>query len=548
MIHFSVDSMPPPLRRLSWTLLWLVFIGGIAWSGYRANRQFDEFMEGGMTATVSSARMIPASVSFFAYAPTFRRDWKELRTSRFFDSLAKLPAVQNLSEAMGWNEKGLSPAELWVTRFWGPGVMLGYSEEKKIFLLTSSVGKREACAQWLMDMALDSSRAQGKWIRRSIEGHWCLEPGDRVWTRGLNVQFTLVSGVAVLAMGQGDNPLAGVLAELRKNKGDVLSQYQGIVEQALSNPTETAGFMRWPTEGAGVTTWNLKQENEGVAVNVSIPASMITTESLLVKASPVLQGLRQPDDLISTVLSWEDLTGLWKECGEALPRSWTEPFRQVDVKALMGVFYDRWKPVMESLGHEVFIGLGQSETLSDKYQIPFPRTVVAVPFSEPELFVSALESTVLECNQRLHADLVIRKVVKPFGEYYSIRMGESEWRRQHGLKELPVVGFSRGMLMAAPNAADMEKALSNFFEKSSQDFEVTRGIDLQMDMRNSPSTIRILLASLGAFNSQGENIFLSPKAVSVLSEVFGVMDVFGDSKLTFTHRAGEISLRALLRP
>ncbi len=538
------------LRRFSWVFLWIVVLAASAWLGWRADRQYVGFMEGGYSSAISSAKLIPDDVTFFAYDPNFRQGWKDLRSSRFFASLIKTAPLRDLAESLKWNATELSSYEQWVLRFWGPGAIVGYSKEEQSLWILSPIGKRGACAQWLVEMALSPIRSRANWKVQHIDGHWCFESRNETWLPGMHLQFSVVSGVAVLAIGTGQNPIHGVLEMRDDAKRSVLAQHQALIEQAFANSTQISGFIRFSDPKAPVTEWNFGPDGHGAtSLNGTFPLPVITTESSAVQGSQLLQGLRQPDDLISTIFSWDDLRGLWNECSPLLPEIWREPIQQVNLDALLGNFKSKWDPIFEKMGHEVFVGLGDSEVLSEKYQIPFPRTVIALPFSQPELFVNALESTVLECNQRLNADLLIRKVSRAYGEYYEVRMGESDWKRQHQLKELPVFAFSKGLLVIAPNTADMEKTLSHFFEKSDPTSVLPiQGIQIRMNMRGSPNTIRILLAALGAFNPQGENIFLSSQTLGVLSEIFGLMENFGDSDISVTHKPGSLSIRALLAP
>lgn len=529
---------------LIWIVLWIAVAMGAFWSGNKATQTLDAYLDVGGPSIAAASELIPAQINFFVYDAHFSQEWKALRGSNFYGALKGLSALREPLESWKITEKEFSPAEKWLTEFFGPEVLLGVSTESKSVYLVSPIGKRDAVIDWLLRMVVADEGKGVKWKLRQIDGRWCLDAEEGLAPAQYKVQLSVINGIAVLAIGREGDPIAPVL-QLASKSGQGLATekaFDAFFKAGLAQGNAPFGFFR-PSAGQSLgVQWTLAAQVEGkvtldlVVPRISAPATTVQP------SSSALAGLRQADDYISCVASWDEVRVLWEEALQRLPASWTTSMREINLKSAMGSFDSVWTPVFDKLGRNVFIGLGESEVISEKYRIPVPRAVIAFPLTDTAGFIVALEKTVLEANERLGAKLLIRK--GPKGNYYEVRMGKSEWREQHGLKQLPVFAFSNGLLIIAPDTSAMEKALAN---AKSTEVRID-GIDLQVNMRSAPATVRILLAALGAFNAQGENVFLSPRVLHGLSEMATIMEQFGRSDFVIHNEPGFSRIHATLNP
>ncbi len=554
------------LKISFWVLLWMATGYGIFYGMREADYTFLKFMDVGEPSLATACDLIPANVQAFACDVHFRENWKEFRKSSVYPSIRGLSVFREACEGLRLGDRDLTALEQWISQYWGSGVVAAYSRENEALYLLSPVGRREECVEWFRRMRWSPFGQHITWTPRIFDLNpdgkvsalpknlWCFEAdGAYFSTPGYNIQFHAIHGVAVLAISRKKDPLLDILrTDAAPDKS--LAKSAGFSEffaQGLQHPERPFGFVRLggdtkSADGLGAR-WSVVVEKDGrVALDVRIPAPTIAGSMVAVSQFDLLARLRQPDDLVSTVFSWEDAQTLWKEGQRRLPSAWTATIREGQVDAALGSYKDIWKPILDKLGHEMFVGFGDSSVISEKYRVPFPRTIVAVPFTDSVGFIKALEATVQKCNREQEANLVIRKGGS--GDYYEVRMGSAAWQARHGMKELPVFAISNGLLILAPGGEVMEKALKTFSENASRPVEKTEGLEIRLNLRKSPGTVRILLAALGLLNPQGDNVFLTPSMMHSMSELFALMEQFGDSRLTLTYAPGFLQVHAAINP
>lgn len=536
-----------------WILYALVFVGVLFAMKY-ADQVFLAYVKVGSPSVQGASDLMPSNIQAFAYDQNFSEDWKWFRKSKLGLTLKGLPSFQSLLNAWKIWDQELSSFEKWILHFWKSSLMAGYSSKDKTLYLLSPIGTREYVLKWLAEMAVSHYRNQIRWIPRQFQSYRYFEISESsLFHSDFKVQFAVIHGVAVVAMGQNPDPLRQVISSA-ESPDKALSHDSNFVNffaQELQKSTQTFGFVRslnpeGTSEDLGVE-WSLSvNPQKQIAIDVRLPAHRFTNGETTGNLDP-LALLCHPDYLISVISTREDLKMAWDGCSTYLPSAWTAPIlQQINLEALMGTSKKYWEPVFKKIGHEVFIGLGETNILSEKYRIPFPQTILAVPFNQTAIFVKALEATVLKLNQEAQANLFIRKIIQPNGEYYETRMGDSAWKKKHGLIELPVFGFANGLLIAGPSASSVEKVMQHLNGAPKSDLAKMEGINLQVNMRRAPETIRILLASLGALNSEGENVFFSPGTMRSMNEIFSVMEEFGNARIVLIPKPGCALLRATI--
>ncbi len=537
------------------SILWVAIGVGIFLATGWADRTFRTYMDSGTAAIGTACELLPANVSAFAYDENFSKDWNILRKSNFYSALKDTFQLRNILEAWKIGEGRLSPFEKWILQFWGTQLIVASSKDGGTLYFLSPIGNREKCIKRFCQMAFSSFGEHVNWKPRRLQNHWYFEADASYFlSTGFHIQFCPIRGVAVMAISRKVDPLLPIFytAEIQETSLARTPGFSNFFRRGLQR-NQLFGFIRLfaneESKNSLGVEWNFLMEREGqAALDVRLAIPSITVTSKGAAQSELLSQLKQPDDLISTIFSWEDAQMVWNECLRYFPAKWIKPVDQIRAGMWWNTYKEYWEPVFEKLGHEGFIGLGDSNVISDKYQIPFPRTVLAFPFTDSEAFLHAMEATVLKCNQESEANLVIRKTVRSYGEYYEVRMGNSTWKDQYGLRQLPVVAFSGGLFILASSEDAMEKVLQSLVANTTKTQRLNiEGIDFQIQMRQAPDTIRILLGALGAFNPHGENVFLSPTTMRSLSEVFSLMKQFGDSHLALTYQPGQVCLRLLLR-
>lgn len=560
--------MKRALKIAIWLLLWAGTGAWIWWSTREADYQFQKYMEAGSPTMETACELIPGNVDAFACHMRFRGEWKEFRRTGLCSTLKGLSVFREAAEALKITGSDLSPIEKWTAEFWGPGLVAAYSRKSETLYLLSPVGRREECIDWFRRMAVSDFGGHITWKPHELDvgvgkgaataqkGLSCFDADSTYFSSpGWNVQFHAVRGVAVLAISRKRDPLLEML-QVDREPGRSLAKSPGFMEffrRGLDHPEQPFGFVRLaggaaPSPGLGLE-WKVSRGAEDrVILEASLPVPGITGTAVNDPQLDPLDRVRQPEDLVGILCTWEDVKALWNGISPRLSAGWKDPVEQVRVEEMLGSYKDIWKPVLDGLGHEVFIGFGDANPLSERFTLPIPRTILACPFTDSAGFMKALEATVLKCNREEQADLLIRKVVRPFGEYHVVRMGNASWKSRHGLKELPVFAFSNGILLLAPGEDTMEKALRHLVENAGRPVDKITGVDIRLDMRKSPNTVRILLGALGTLNPRGDNVFLTPAMMRSMSEISSLMEQFGESRLVLSYRPGFIELRATLKP
>ncbi len=547
------------IRCFIWLILWSAAGIWVFLATRHADRIFLEYIEGGAPASgpATVCELLPSHVEAFVYNENFHENWKALRDSEFYSTLKGISGFREILNAWNLGDKELSSFEKWILQSWGPSLAIGYSREKETLYLLSPIGNREKCIEWLQQTSCSSFGAQMKWEPRQLQGHWRLESvGSPSLASQFNAQFYPIHGMAVLAISPKPDPLSEIfrVVDAPQNSLTHAAGFSSFFQEGLQHSRQVFGFLRPFADKKGFESlgfeWRVAVERDGKATaEIHAPVRSIVTASTDSPDAATLAHLRQPDDMISVLASWEDLQVIREKCLQHLPAAWTAPLRAMDPDSMLGSYRTIWDQVFSKLGHSIFVGLGEADIISEKYRIPFPRTVLAMPFDEPDVFKQALEATVLRLNREQKANLLIRKEVRSYGEYYEIRMENSVWRQQHGLKEIPAVAFAKDLLIISSDSSSMEKVLEHF---ATHDGEATGmssdGVDFRISMRRASDTVRILLGVFGVLDPQGENVFLSPGMMRFLSEVRPVMEQFGDSHIVFTFKPGHIQLHGAFEP
>ncbi len=555
-------SMKSMFRRkaILWSLLWIVALTGIWMAAGRADRAFESYMQQGVSSLAAACDLLPADADVFACNVNFREDWRNLRASKFYPALRELSPIKPVLEEWKLGEEDLTLAEKWFLRFWGPEVAVAFSRENGTLYLLTPLGSRYACVKWLAEMMFRPSGNGAPGTLRHEGGHWWIAvTDDHLCPRGFHVELAPVRGVAVLAISRKPDPLAPVF-RLAANPQSGLGQspnFHDFLRDGMEHANHSFGFVRLrgrgqPPESFGIR-WKIwtQPASDGprsLQALVQVPARCVEGSSSQIPNAANLIRLRQPDDIICLVTSREDIQAAWKGCLHHLPSAWTNLISKVTPDRLPEAFRSIWQPIFDKLGKEIFVGLGESSLLSDRYRVPFPRTVVAIPFDDTPVFVRALEDTVLKCNQDFKANLLIRKVVRPQGEYYYVRMGDSSWKYRYGLSSLPVFAFAGGLLLAAPDTSTMEKALERLADPASAATAPVEGAAVFANLQRAPQTARALLTCAGALLDPGENAFLTPAQMKNMDELFNLLEQFSEARADITRTPGVYQLRLGLQP
>ena len=540
-----------------WLLLWGAAGAGIFMAGWQADRRFTAYLQGGSPSAEMVDRLLPDHVRFFVHDPNFRQNWPRVRSSPLYRALQNISIFKDTLAAWNLDGETESSFEKWLLKGWGPAVTVAWSEERQALYILSAVGNREESLRWLEQIASSYWAREMKWQLRRLDQQWCLESTQPLASSSrLYAQLCPIHGVAVLAISPNPDPLREILHREVSARGGLLqspgfSEFRGWSTQT---PAQLHGFAhalpRAGSNGKARLEWGLSIGDNGKShLHFRFPVTAVATASGGDSQVEKLAQLRQPDDLLAIVAACNDLEALRSECMRHFPSAWTAPLEGLNRDNLLGSFRPIWDPVISGTGDHLFIGLGEAEYVSEKYRVPFPRTIIAMPFQETAPFLQALEATVYRLNRSAAANLTIRKVVRPYGEYYEIHMAPTAWRERYGIRELPVFAFAEGLAIISSNSASMEKLLQHMANHpGTTSASLSPGVVFQVNMRRAPNTVKILLGALGLLDPGGENIFLSPEAMRSLNEVYAVMEAFGDSQLVFSSEPGYARIEARLNP
>jgi hypothetical protein len=544
------------IRRMVWLVLWVIVFAGMWIGGQRADQVFEKYVEAGNPKTETIYELIPSNTQVFAQSRDFSKEWRVFRKSETYRSFSSLPPVRDVLKTWKMNEAELSLLEKWILQNWGPSLVIAASRQTETIYFYSPVGPRQQCLRWLLRMQQAFFSDNIRWDAAFRDGHWHVDVELPFLPAGWKAQFFPVRGIAVLAIGRKADPLAEVL-RLADGGRDSLFQdpaFNGFLARGSRVPNATFGFVRSGDEKSSTTgfgvQWLIAHEADGrLFVDVSFPVNNTGASTALYQDLQKLAMLRQDDDQIAMVASWEDLGAIGEECSRFLPKPFRESFLSGGSRLPEPFSRQNWEPVLNKLGHSVFIGLGKSELISDKFNVPFPRTVVAFPYTEQNQFLRVMENLVLKSNSQQYANLLIRKVAQPCGTYYELRMGSSPWRDTHGLKELPVFAFSNGMLILALNCETMEKALQTLnarIEKPAP--EKIEGVNVWANLRTLPESLRLLLAASVLIQSRNENVFVTPSAMQTLNDIVSILQQFGETSINLTYENGRGHILARVAP
>jgi hypothetical protein len=532
-------------RRIVWLGLWVVVLVAIVLTARYADSLFMARMSGGTPQANQIFKLLPEETEVLVYDQNFEEHWKRFKKSNLFFSLRNLSVVRGGIDQSGLSDAELDSLEKWIFRFWGPTAVVSYSQKTNSLYLLSPVGNYAECLEWFQRLATSSFRKNLPWTPRKVQDQWVLEYAKNSGGRSFVAQLATIRGIAVLAISEKKDPM-NVIINASLYGASFGPNLEKFLEKTRGKPDQVCGFVRMLEgdrlkESLGLE-WILDvQSAEKIKLEIKAPVQSIQQQMKAEKNS-LLAALRQPDDQISLFGSWEDLKMFWAECEERLPKKWTEPVNAIKPEGVLGSYQKIWNPIWDKLGDDLFLSLGEVQMFSDRYQIPFPHVTIAMPFTEKALFIKAVESTVQKANAEQDANLLIRKVVVGDLGYYDVRMGNSSWKQSHGLKQFPVFAFAKDLLIVSSNTGSMEKILQKLAQGSELTPEIVYGIDLRMRLHQAPQTIQILLGAVGAFNSEGDNIFLSPTVMHFMSEITSVMKQLGDSHLVMTYEPGSIVL------
>lgn len=544
------------IYRITWLVLWLAALAGM-WAGARhADRGFQDYMAASRPGAEALYDLIPSTVDVFFQSGDTAKEWRTLRKSEFYRAFANLSLVHDALKAWKLDETELSALEKWILQHWGTGLTVAYSRKSETLLVYSPIGRRQPCVEWLIQMQqtliLEDIRG---YTTRQVEGHWCVDAELPFLPPGWKAQFFPVRGIGVLAIGRHAEPLAEVLrvAKDREKSLGRNSAFAAFLAKGRQIPGGSFGFLRLGEDGPSPPDlglqWQFTRGTDGrFLVDMTWP---VTYTGSTTAANPDLANLallRQGDDQLALVSSWDDLVALGSVGSRFLSESALRSLRTANPQLPLSFGREDWEPVLSKLGHSLFVSFGKDAVLSDKFNVTFPRTVIAVPFNEPNQFLRALESSVLKSNNQNQTNLLIRKVAQPYGTYYEVRMGNSRWREGHGLKELPTFSFTNGMLILALNCETMEKALQALTANAAAPAPKIEGVSLWTRTKSLPDTLRLLLAATVIFQPRNENVFVSPTTMRTLNEIFSVAQQFSETDFGLTCEGGRARLQARLAP
>ncbi|MDD2708531.1 MAG: hypothetical protein PHV34_11010 [Verrucomicrobiae bacterium] len=537
--------------KIFWLVLWVLTLAGM-WMGARhADRLFNDYLKAGVPQKETVYELLPRDVTYFVQSNSFVKKWKKLKRSVLSKNLSQLTLFRDLTASWQVSDSSLHQLEEWILNYWGPQITAAYSKESQTLFLCSPIGERSKCLEWLLKMQDSSNTTDVQWELIYLDKHRCIEVESPTLPKGWKIQFFAIHGVAVLAISPKPRPLLEIFQVLDGKKPSLASTlpFQVLLKQTSALNDPTWGFLRLERTQQEQDSLGLQWILTGATGNrflldATLPSQTVTAASSDDPALLNLALLRQPDDVLSLVSSWSDMATAWRELLPFAPDPWTTAFSQFRFGSAFGPYAREWKNIWDRVGKQVFISFGKNELISDRFKVPFPRTVMAMPFNEQNLFIQSVEAFVLRCNQQLKANLVVRKSNCPGGAYYEIRMGSSKWRENHGLKEMPPFAFSNGLLILATNTQTMEKALSGLAANAGRlDNQRIEGVDIRMNTKEAPETIRIIMASTALFQSPTDNSFLSPAMMRLMNEAFGVLKQFGDSELQVKTIPGRVFVK-----
>jgi hypothetical protein len=524
-----------------WIGIWVILIIAACIAMKRARDAYDAYMVTAPPPPGAILKLIPEESSLVLVDPDFREHWTKFRNSDLYRSVLNLPPVKKELSTWSIAEPGgkLTPFEEWILAHWNSSLTAAYVRSHQTMIFYSISGNREATLDWLRSMFVSGVQSLQKINPVQFQEHWAFElvDGASVGLPGMKVQFTAVDGVAILAVGAKENPLEPVFQILEKKSSSLL-KIRELSGESLRNLSPGTGDRRirglvrvdTATQKGKVIEWEIspRQQEPGFSLRLMTPFSVQFPDF----ETP--GHWKQPDDVIAFSWNQRGIHTVLQELTRQIGADFSPYFMQMSPDKLGG-YQDFWMPVFEKSASDWFVSFGRAEVISDRFRLPFPSFVVVTRFPEKSTFLKALEQTVLKANQDLQAELVIRKTVKPYGEYYEIQMGNSGWRGLHGLRELPSIAFSGDLLVIGSHRISIEKALEHLQKQQPADATQPRRssvLEITANLSEAPEVVRILLGTLGMLNPQGENVFISPKALSAFSDVAGVMKLFGRSSFS----------------
>lgn len=548
-------------NKVVWALIWILTLGGSYIAYQNADREFSHYLATFSTSPRHVSELLPSTISAFCHDPEFQANWKKFRSSGLYTALRNTSFIREPAERLGLSDHDLSPFENWVLELWGNSATLAVSQKKDAFYLISPIGNGEQSFDWLKKAINLLNKQNVPNSLHRIDNRWCVRgESSSFWPRNVHVEFFPVQGMAVLALGSLDDPITGVFdaadepqQSLFRNPDFPRYFEESLAQASAKHQFSLFGFIRDTRQTTSFdlgNTWVATSKEPGL---VDLEFSM-RDSSQNKEGSPSidanLKGLSLPDHLITMLSTTEEIGRLWNEASGVIPESVKENAAAINLEPLLGEYYGLWKPVLDKLGKDFYVGFGDAEVMSDKFRVPFPRTTIVMPFEDKKLLFNALEATVLKSNEGLQSNLAVRKHLGTYGEYYEVKMNDSDWRSEHGLKTLPFFACTNSYLVVSTHQGSIESVLGSLKDKpeatlQTQDSNAqgdkkllpqdVTSLQLSVDMQNAPDIIRVLFGVVGLVNPQGDNVFLSPKAMSVFSEVFSVMQQFKEATVSVNY-------------
>jgi hypothetical protein len=543
------------MKKIYKVLAWAVSIAvawGMVWAAQRADQAFLDFWKGGQSATGSLFSMLPEGVNQKLYGYSLGKYWKSLRTSEQGRAVLDTSPIRSSLEKWGIIGKDPTPFETWGMEYWGEDTLWGYDDHHRVGYLLTPMGTRGDCFQWLAKMFLSSVGKHLNWKPSESHGRMVFRAKDTsFWPEDLNVEFCFIQGVAVLGLGLQTHPLKNILSESKgphrnKNLSEdgqrfleaQQSRYQGVMGSFRSRDDNSQSLRFWSL---------LEVEKNKINFRLEIPSSADLVEEPSRELSQTLVRFRQDSDQISLYGSMAEIKTVWEKFSPKLPQKWTDLVSSLDKSVFLGGYQSIWDPILKNLGSEIYVAFAEGSAISSKYQIPFPKTVIAIPLEDRNPVIQALEATVLRLNKNEEANLLLRKSVRAAGEFYEVKMGESAWQKKHGLKELPVLGFIENFLVLSLDAASLNLLCDHLASNQGKASpEALQGVQLRVKLKESPQTIRVLLGVLGVLTSQEENMVLTPQVMKFLDEWLEVARKYSEIDLRLVPQNKKFLLEANL--
>lgn len=540
-----------------WLVLWGLLGTLMVAAMFRADRAFQSYLTRGSSDFQTACELLPADVSMLASNGNFVKEWEALKKLHVYRMLASTGDGRGILDAWKLGAAEPSPFEKWLLQCWGNRLVLAWSADRQTLFIMSPLEDRGACLKWLGRILLSAHSEHLDWAVKNLGARRYLEvDASRFLSQGFNARFHLVRGVAVTAISRKkDAPIE--ITQMNGSSDRSLARsadFSEFLRRVSRQRDQIFGVFRWAADDkpAGIDGmgWALSSDGDGsVHFEVQILDPAIQSVSTTVHGSGALAGLRQVDDLASGIFCWKDGRVVWDGCLRQFPKKWGQSLREMQPPPWLKSHQAFWDPVFAKLGDAIYIGFGDVDFISDKYRVAIPRTVAAIPLADKAAFLGALEATVLKCNQEQDARLVIRKTVRAYGEYYEVRMGSSRWRQENGLKELPLVAFSKGLVILSLGAERMERVLQQAnaepLEQAAVDLE---GVDLRIQMKKSGDMARAFFAIAGAVGALGEEDSADREILRAVAERIALLEQFGGAKMTLTHQPGRLVIRGMFAP